>query len=102
MIPPRTILAPVDFSDASRASLQCAARLAAQWTATLHVMHAIDPLLAAAASAQQVDLEGETRAELRAFLEAAAPDGARRLSTTPSAAAPRRRSATWPTRSAPI
>ena len=77
MIPPRTILAPVDFSDASRASLQCAARLAARWTATLHVMHAIDPLLAAAASSQQMDLEGDTRAELRVFLEAAAPDGAR-------------------------
>ena len=61
MIPPRTILAPVDFSDASRVSLEHAARLAARWTATLHVMHAIDPLLAAAAGARHLDLAGTTR-----------------------------------------
>ena len=67
MIPPRTILAPIDFSDASRLSLECAARLAARWSAALHVMHAIDPLLAAAAGSRRVDLAGSTRDELVAF-----------------------------------
>jgi nucleotide-binding universal stress UspA family protein len=86
MIPPRTILAPVDFSDASRASLHCAVRLAAQWTATLHVMHAIEPLLAAAASTQQLDLEGDTREELRCFWKRRHQTVPGRLSTTPSAA----------------
>jgi nucleotide-binding universal stress UspA family protein len=71
MIPPRTILAPVDFSDASRVSLQYAARLAARWNATLHVLHALDPLLAAAASTRHVDLITTTRDELASFAVAA-------------------------------
>jgi nucleotide-binding universal stress UspA family protein len=76
MIPPRTILAPVDFSDASRSSLRCAAQLAARWTAALHVLHAIDPLLAAAANAQRVDIEGEILADLLAFVKEVIPDTA--------------------------
>jgi len=71
MIPPRTILAPVDFSDASRVSLQYAARLAARWNAALHVLHALDPLLAAAARTRHVDLVTTTRDELASFAAAA-------------------------------
>ena len=67
MIPPRTILAPVDFSDASRASLHCAATLARRWGATLHVVHALDPLLATAAQTRHIDLVAGTRDELGDF-----------------------------------
>jgi nucleotide-binding universal stress UspA family protein len=67
MIPPRTILAPVDFSDASRASLHCAATLAGRWRATVHVVHALDPLLAAAAQTRHIDLVAGTRDELGEF-----------------------------------
>ena len=67
MIPPRTILAAVDFSDASRASLHCAAALARRWTASLHVVHVLDPLLATAAQMRHIDLVSDTREELRNF-----------------------------------
>ena len=67
MIPARTILAPVDFSDASRGSLHCAGRLARQWNAALHVIHALDPLLATAAQTRHLDLAGGTRDELTSF-----------------------------------
>ena len=43
MIPPRVILAPVDFSEPSRASLQFAVALARYTDAALHVLHAQDP-----------------------------------------------------------
>jgi len=49
MILPRTILAAVDFSDASRAALVLAARLARHCGSDLHVVHAEHPLLDAAA-----------------------------------------------------
>ena len=75
MIPPRTILAPVDFSEASRASLHCAARLAGQWSAALHVVHVLDPLLAAAAQTRHIDLVSGTRDELHAFCREARLDG---------------------------
>ena len=75
MIPPRTILSPVDFSDASRASLHCAARLAGPWGAALHVVHVLDPLLATAAQTRHIDLVSGTRDELRAFCRDAALDG---------------------------
>lgn len=67
MIPARTILAPVDFSDASRTSLHCAARLAARWSAALHVVHVLEPLLATAAQTRHIDLVAGTRDELIAF-----------------------------------
>ena len=79
MLPPRTILSAVDFSDASRASLHCAARLAASCGAALHVVHAIDPLLAAAARAHHIALTADTRDELDTFC---------RDAILPSAAAP--------------
>ncbi len=87
MIPPRTILAPVDFSDASRVSLELAARLAARWSAVLHVMHAIDPLLAAAAGTRHLNLAGTTRDELTAFATPAAGPGAVQYHVTVGAAA---------------
>jgi nucleotide-binding universal stress UspA family protein len=76
MIPPRTILAPVDFSDASRASLHCAATLARRWGATVHVVHALDPLLAAAAQIRHIDLVAGTRDELDKFCRDIAEGGA--------------------------
>ncbi|HET9270717.1 MAG TPA: universal stress protein [Vicinamibacterales bacterium] len=74
MIPPRTILAPIDFSEASRASLQCAARLAGQWNAALHVLHVLDPLLATAAQTRHIDLVSGTRDELDTFCRDAGLD----------------------------
>ncbi len=73
MLPPRVVLAAVDFSEPSRVAVNVAARLANQSGAALHVLHAEDPLLAGAAGAAGVDLDSETRAELRAFVAAALP-----------------------------
>jgi nucleotide-binding universal stress UspA family protein len=67
MMPPRSILAAVDFSEPSRVALEFAARLANQCQATLHVLHAEDPLLAAAARVGRVDLLRETREGLARF-----------------------------------
>lgn len=64
MIPPGTILAAVDFSDASLTALTFAARLARQTGADLRVLHVEDPLLAAAASEQGIHLAAESRDEL--------------------------------------
>ena len=75
MFPPRAILAAVDFSEPSRVALTCAARLAKQCRAHLHVLHAEDPLLASAARSKGIDLTGETRAELGAFMQGAFPAG---------------------------
>jgi nucleotide-binding universal stress UspA family protein len=77
MIPPRVILAPVDFSEASRRALSCAARLARLWHAELHVLHAVDPFLAAAAHAAHLDLIAGTRDDLTAFTASAGPAGER-------------------------
>ena len=76
MIPPRSILAAVDFSEPSRVALQFATRLARQCGAPLHVLHAEDPLLAAAAKTSGVDLSRETREELARFVESVAMPGA--------------------------
>lgn len=73
MLPPRTVLAAVDFSEASRVALTFAARFARHVGAELHVLHALDPLLSAAASAGGTDLMRETREELDAFMAAARP-----------------------------
>src|SRR5688572_7851814 len=67
MIPPRTMLAAVDFSEGSRAALAFAARLAVQCGSRLHVLHAEDPLLCAAAQHQGRNLSEETLEELRRF-----------------------------------
>jgi nucleotide-binding universal stress UspA family protein len=67
MMPPRSVLAAVDFSEPSRVALEFAARLARQCNASLHVLHAESPLLAAAARTEGIDLTRETREELTRF-----------------------------------
>jgi len=62
------ILAAVDFSDRSRVALAFAARLACRFDAELHVMHAQDPLLSAAAESRGIDLISETQDELRSVV----------------------------------
>jgi len=69
MIPPRSVLVAIDFSEPSRTALGFAVRLARQFGAALHVLHAEDPLLAAAAKASGVQLSCETREELRRWVE---------------------------------
>ena len=73
MIPPRTILAAIDFSDTSRTALVCAARLARHCQARLHVVHAEHPLLGAAAEHSGIDLAAQTREELQRTVAAAPP-----------------------------
>ncbi len=73
MIPPSTILAAVDFSDASLTVLTCAARLATRSHADLRILHVEDPLLSAAASESGIHLAEESRDEL-ARLIARAPE----------------------------
>jgi nucleotide-binding universal stress UspA family protein len=68
MIPPRRILAAIDFSDSSWAALAFAARLARHCRAELHVLHAEDPQLAEAASARGADLLSEVHEELHGFV----------------------------------
>jgi nucleotide-binding universal stress UspA family protein len=75
MIPPRTVLAAVDFSESSRSALTFAARLAKHGGARLHVVHAQDPLLASAARSAGIDIDDETRAELSAFMQSTPPAG---------------------------
>jgi nucleotide-binding universal stress UspA family protein len=74
MIPPRRILAAVDFSDPSGVALAFAARLARHCRAELHVLYAEDPRLAAAAERKGRDLVGEIEEELRLFARSAAGD----------------------------
>ncbi len=73
MIPPARILAAVDFSESSRTALAFAARLTGTAGAELHVMHAEEPLLAAAARTRGLDLSAELRDELRAFVSGTWP-----------------------------
>jgi nucleotide-binding universal stress UspA family protein len=73
MIPPRTILAATDFSDASRAAIGLAARLARHCRAALHIVHAEDPLLAAAARQSGFDLGQQTREELQQLVASVPP-----------------------------
>jgi nucleotide-binding universal stress UspA family protein len=77
MIPPRVVLTAVDFSDGSRAALAFAARLATQARAELHVLHAEDPLLHAAAQHEGRDLTRETLDELRTFVDNTVPAASR-------------------------
>jgi nucleotide-binding universal stress UspA family protein len=73
MMPPRTILAAIDFSDTSRVALVLAARLARHCRAELHVLHAEHPLLGAAAEHAGIDLARETHEELQRFIAGAFP-----------------------------
>jgi nucleotide-binding universal stress UspA family protein len=73
MIPPRTILAPVDFSEPSRTALAAAARLARHTGATLVTVYAESPLLAEAARQGHIDLAADTDSELERFIGATPP-----------------------------
>ena len=63
----RHVLCPVDFSEASRTSLRCAAALANRFDAGLTVLTVDDPLLAQVAAHAGPSLVGETERELRHF-----------------------------------
>lgn len=63
----RHVLCPVDFSDASRASLRQATRVAEYFGARLTVLTVDDPLLAQVAAHAGPALSGETEQELRRF-----------------------------------
>jgi nucleotide-binding universal stress UspA family protein len=73
MLPPRSILTAVDFSESSRVALIFAARLATHCRSALHILHAEDPLLVAAAAKKHVDLPADTRDELQRFIDTAPP-----------------------------
>jgi len=68
MFRPRHVLAATDFSEPSRVAMRMAGRLAAHYKAELHILHAEDPLLCAAARMNHVDLAREAREELTEFL----------------------------------
>jgi len=72
-MPPRTIVAAIDFSDASRVALVLAARLARHCRSALHVLHAEHPLLDVAADRAGIDLARETHEEVQRFIAAAPP-----------------------------
>jgi len=72
MFPPKRVLAAIDFSEPSRVALVMAARLAAHSDAVLHVLHANDPLLSAAARMQGIELRLQAQEELEHFLAASA------------------------------
>jgi nucleotide-binding universal stress UspA family protein len=73
MIPPRTILAAIDFSEASTTALVFAARLARHCEAKLHVLHAEHPLLSTAAEQSGIDLAAQTREEVLRTIAATPP-----------------------------
>ncbi len=75
MMPPRSILIAVDFSEPSRVALEFATRLSRQCEATLHVLHVENPLLSAAARTAGLDLTRETREELTRFTATATAIG---------------------------
>ena len=66
----RSVLCPVDFSEASRAALHAAVRVARQFSASLHVLFVEDPLLASAAASPGVT---DLKEELKQFV-AGTPD----------------------------
>jgi nucleotide-binding universal stress UspA family protein len=71
MIPPKVVLAAVDFSEPSAVALTFASRLASESGATLHVIYAEDPFLADAARQAGIDLAADTQQELARFVAAA-------------------------------
>jgi nucleotide-binding universal stress UspA family protein len=74
LMPPRTILAATDFSEASIRALAFAARLANHCRAPLHVLHVADPDPGAIPGQTSVDLSERTRLEMQRVIAAAAPD----------------------------
>jgi nucleotide-binding universal stress UspA family protein len=72
MLPPRAILVAIDFSDASRAAVRFAARLAVECHARLHALHVEDETVVTAAAARGMNVIREAREELRCLVDAAA------------------------------
>jgi nucleotide-binding universal stress UspA family protein len=68
VISPRTLLATVNFADASHAALVLAARLARHCGADAHVLYIEDPLLDAGAGRAGIDLATSSRVELRRLI----------------------------------
>ena len=68
VISPRTLLATVNFADASHAALVLAARLARHCGADAHVLYVKDPLLDAGAGRAGIDLTTSSRVELRRLI----------------------------------
>ena len=68
MISPRTLVATVNFSDASHTALVLAARLARHCGADAHVLYVEDPLLDAGAGRVGIDLAASSRLELRRLI----------------------------------
>jgi nucleotide-binding universal stress UspA family protein len=73
MIPPARILAAVDFSKSSRSALSCAARLAQQYGAELHILHVPHPLLSGAIDVQGASINAHTREALFDFAQSTPP-----------------------------
>jgi nucleotide-binding universal stress UspA family protein len=73
MIPPARVLAAVDFSESSRSALSCAARLAQQYGAELHILHVPHPLLSGATDAQGTSINAHTREALSDFARSTPP-----------------------------
>lgn len=89
MIPPRRILAAVDFSQASRSALAFASQLAGYADAELDVLHALHPALTDAAAALGSDLVARTRLDLESVTRAVCPgERRRRLHVVGGEAAP--------------
>jgi nucleotide-binding universal stress UspA family protein len=74
MMPPRTILAATDFTDASISALAFAARLATHCRATLHVLHVDDRSPGGVPGQSTIDLSDRTRREFQRVIAIAAPD----------------------------
>ena len=73
LMPPRTILAATDFSNASIKGLAFAARLANHCRAPLHVLHVEDSGPGAVPGQSSVDVSERTRREMERVIAAAAP-----------------------------
>ena len=73
MMPPRSVLAAIDFSPGSRVALGFASRLASQCGAALHVLHAVPPAVVQAGRAAGHDVRDEMLDEVRKVLAEAAP-----------------------------
>jgi universal stress protein A len=67
MTPIQQVLCPIDFSEASRASLPYAIAIARHFSARLTLLTVDDPLLAEVAAQASASLIGETERELRRF-----------------------------------
>jgi len=73
MLPPRHVLAAIDFSPGSRAAMRFAIRLARHCDADLHVLHAVPTALVQAARFADHDVRVEMLEELHRFLSESAP-----------------------------